>query len=268
MTRTDARARASTGISCVSLVVPAFNEAGGIAQTLREVVGYFSAKPYDFEIIVAADGNDGTREIVRALAGDDPRIRVIGQVERRGKGRGIREGVALTRGDVVGFIDADNKSPISEFDKFERPLATGCEVVIGSRAMAESRIERYQPWYRRLGSRLFGIGMHAIVGLHDIADTQCGFKFFRREAALDVFRRQRIDGYMFDVEILYLARRSAYRIVQVPVRWRDDGDSRLELVRGNLKNFEDILRIGWMRLRTPLPAKDLDALERTVEGSD
>ena len=117
------------------------------------------------------------------------------------------------------------------------------------------RFERYQVWYRRLGSKVFAIGMHAVVGLHDIADTQCGFKFFRRDVALDIFGRQRIDGYMFDVEILQLATRSAYRIAQVPVRWRDDGDSRLQLIRGNLRNFKDILRIGWSRLRTTLPSR-------------
>jgi dolichyl-phosphate beta-glucosyltransferase len=88
--------------------------------------------------------------------------------------------------------------------------------------------------------------MHAVVGLHDISDTQCGFKFFQRQVALDLFRRQRIDGYMYDVEILYLAEQAGYRIVQVPIRWRDDGDSRLQLFRGNLRNAVDILRLRLM----------------------
>jgi glycosyltransferase involved in cell wall biosynthesis len=242
-------------ISSVSVIVPAYNEAAIIEVTLREALAYFRAKPYDFEIIVVADGNDGTRELVGKLALREPRVRVIGDAQRRGKGRGVREGIALAHGDVIGFIDADNKSPISEFDKFEQRFEEGADVVIGSRAMRESQIERYQVWYRRLGSKAFAIGMHAVVGLHDIADTQCGFKFFRRDAALDIFGRQQIDGYMFDVEILHLATRSAYRIAQVPVRWCDDGDSRLQLVRGNLRNFKDILRIGWSRLRTTWPSR-------------
>ena len=240
-------------ISLVSVIVPAYNEAAIIEVTLGEALAYFRAKPYDFEIIVVADGNDGTRELVGKLALGEPRIRVTGSAQRRGKGRGVREGIALAHGDIIGFIDADNKSPISEFDKFEQRFEEGADVVIGSRGMRESQIERYQVWYRRLGSKAFALGMHAVVGLHDIADTQCGFKFFRRNAALDIFGRQRIDGYMFDVEILHLATRSAYRIAQVPIRWRDDGDSRLQLVRGNLRNFKDILRIGWSRLRAPLP---------------
>jgi dolichyl-phosphate beta-glucosyltransferase len=233
----------SHAISRVGIVVPAYNEVTSIAPTLTEICAYFSAKPYDFEIVVAADGDDGTRELVREMATREPRLRVIGDRDRRGKGRGVREGVRAVRGDVIGFVDADNKTPITEFDKFESHFAAGADVVIGSRALRDSRVERPQKWYRRAGSRVFAAGMHAIVGLHAIADTQCGFKFFRRRAAEDIFGRQRIDGYMFDVEILYLASQAGYRIAQVPVRWRDDGDSRLDLVRGNLRNLRDLLRI-------------------------
>jgi dolichyl-phosphate beta-glucosyltransferase len=231
----------------VSVVVPAYNEVGSIGRTLDEMCAYFASKPYDFEIIVAADGHDGTRELVGELGTRNPRLRVIGSPERRGKGNGVRQGVRIARGDVIGFVDADNKTPITEFDKFEGTLAAGADVVIGSRALRESRVERPQRLYRRVGSKVFAQGMRAIVGLTGIADTQCGFKFFQRAAAADVFGRQRIDGYMFDVEILYLATQAGYRIVQIPVRWRDDGDSRLDLVRGNLRNLADLLRIRFGR---------------------
>jgi dolichyl-phosphate beta-glucosyltransferase len=234
---------ASTRISSVSVVVPAYNEVKSIAPTLRDLSVYFAKKPYDFEIIVAADGDDGTRELVTKLGVREPQLSVLGSVERRGKGFGVREGVQRARGDVIGFVDADNKTPIGEFDKFEVQFASGFDIVIGSRALRESRVERRQPLYRRMGSTVFAFGMHALVGLDDIVDTQCGFKFFRRAAAADIFGRQRVDGYMFDVEILCLAVAAGYRIAQVPVRWRDDGDSRLELVRGNLRNFTDLLRI-------------------------
>ena len=199
---------------------------------------------------MAADGDDGTRELVMQIAVRQPRLKVIGHRERGGKGRGIREAIALARGDVIGFVDADNKTPISDFNKFEEHLIAGREVVIGSRGLRDSLIQRRQPWYRRLGSKGFGIVMHAVVGLKGIVDTQCGFKFFRRDAALDIFSRQQIDGYMFDVEILSLAMRAGYRIVQVPVTWRDDGDSRLQLVRGNVRNMVDIVRLGVRRVRT------------------
>jgi dolichyl-phosphate beta-glucosyltransferase len=224
----------ATALSSVGVVVPAYNEVRSIGATLGEICGYFAAKPYDFEIVVAADGNDGTRELVAELARSEPRLKVIGSPERRGKGRGVREGMQLVRGDVIGFVDADNKTPITEFDKFEPYFASGTDLVIGSRGMRESRIERPQPLYRRAGSKVFAVGMHAIVGLHSIADTQCGFKFFRRAAADEI----------------YLASARGYRIAQVPVRWRDDGDSRLDLVAGNLRNLRDLLRIRLGRYRS------------------
>lgn len=252
-------------ITLVSVIVPAYNEVARIAGTLGEMCAYFEAKPYAFEIVVVADGADGTREVVGALAARNPRLRVIGSAERRGKGRGVRDGVALARGDVIGFVDADNKTPITEFEKFEGPLADGADLVIGSRGIDASLIERAQARYRRVGSRVFGVGMHALVGLTDIVDTQCGFKFLRGDVARDLFSLQRIDGYMFDVEILALATRAGYRIVQTPVRWRDDADSRLDLVFGNLKNARDVLRIAAMRLRPGLrvPTRPVSPLRAT-----
>lgn len=227
----------------ITLILPAYNEVRRIAQTIGEAQAYFDERHHRYEIIVSADGDDGTRELVAEMARTNPTLRVIGSRRRLGKGRGIRQGVALATGDIIGFVDADNKTPITEFDKFEPRLREGYDVVIGSRRTRGARIERPQPLYRRLGSRGFALFMHAVVGLPDIADTQCGFKFFQRRAALELFGRQRIDGYMFDVELLYLAHRAGYRIAQVPVRWRDDGDSRLELLGGNLRNVRDILRI-------------------------
>jgi dolichyl-phosphate beta-glucosyltransferase len=227
----------------VSIILPAYNEVKTIAKTIELVNTYFEQRQYAHEIIVCADGNDGTRELVTDLATASTNLRVIGNVERRGKGYGIRSGMALAQGDIVGFVDADNKTPIEEFEHLEPWLRQGYEVVIGSRALPESRIERAQPLYRRMGSAGFGVFMHAVVGLPGIVDTQCGFKFFQKRAALDLFGRQRIDGYMFDIEILYLAQHSGYQIAQVPVRWRDDGDSRLALVSGNIRNLIDIFRI-------------------------
>ncbi len=240
----------------VSLVIPAYNEAQRITTTVREAVDYFTGKSLTHEIIVSADGTDGTREAAQALAATHPQIRIIGSPERGGKGRGIRQAVALASGSWIGFSDADNKTPISEFDKIEPRLRAGAHVVIGSRAMRDSRIERPQPLYRRLGSRGFAIFMQTVTGLRGIVDTQCGFKFFHADVARDLFARQRIDGYMFDVEILYIARQRGYRIEEVPVRWRDDGDSRLNLIAGNVRNVRDILGIRWQH-RQIEPHRDL-----------
>jgi glycosyltransferase involved in cell wall biosynthesis len=228
----------------VSVVFPAYNEAAQIQHTLSEAVEYFEHKRRSFEIIVAADGTDGTREAAKRFGAGDARIRVIGHDKRRGKGRGIREAVAIANGAVIGFADADNKVPIDEFDKILPLFEAGHSVVIGSRALKTSRIERSQPLYRRIGARVFTVCLHAVIG-GLASDTQCGFKFFTREAAQAIFALQRIDGYMFDVEILAYAKALGYDINEVPVRWRDDGDSRLRLVRGNLQNGIDLLRIRW-----------------------
>ena len=233
----------------VSLILPAYNEAATIASTIRETAAYFRSCNLRYEIIVAADGDDGTRERALETASQGEPVRVIGNRERSGKGRGVREAMAMARGDIAGYADADNKVPIAEFDKLRPWLKQGYDVVIGSRAMRDSQIENPQPLYRRLGGKGFGLFMHAVVGLDGITDTQCGFKFFTRAAAREIFRRQQIDAYMFDVEILVLARRLGYRIQQVPIRWRDDGDSRLDLVSGNLRNVRDIFRIAWRERR-------------------
>ena len=227
----------------ISLILPAYNEAATIAATIRETGGYFRSRGLRYEIIVAADGDDGTRELALETTQQGEPVRVIGNRERSGKGRGVREAMALARGNIVGYADADNKVPIGEFDKFRPWFSQGYDVVIGSRSMRNSQIERRQPLYRQLGGKGFGLFMHAVVGLKGITDTQCGFKFFTRAAAREIFSRQQIDGYMFDVEILVVARRLGYRIRQVPIRWRDDGDSRLALVSGNLRNVADIFRI-------------------------
>jgi dolichyl-phosphate beta-glucosyltransferase len=228
----------------ISLILPAYNEARVIAATIGDAVRYFDAAKLTYEIIVAADGTDGTREIVRKMAGENPALSAIGSDERRGKGLGIRNAVSIARGAIIGYADADNKVPIEEFEKFRPHLAGGYDLAIGTRRGEGVAIERAQPLYRRIGSRGFLWFMQTVVGLPGINDTQCGFKFFQRAAAKEIFRRQKIDAYMFDVEILALARRLTYRIQQVPVRWRDDADSRLDLVTGNLRNVRDIFRIG------------------------
>jgi dolichyl-phosphate beta-glucosyltransferase len=227
----------------LSLILPAYNESQRIRSTVDAAVDYFKRRALSYEIIVAADGDDGTREIVAGLARSRPALSVLGTSQRCGKGRGIREAVARATGHFIGFADADDKTPITEFDIIRPHLEGGCDVVIGSRGMAESKVEKKQKLYRRLGSTGFWLLLQMVMPLHGIRDTQCGFKFFQHGVAKDLFARQRIDGYMFDVEILYLARCSGYSIEQVPVRWRDDNDSRLNLIAGNARNLIDVFRI-------------------------
>jgi dolichyl-phosphate beta-glucosyltransferase len=241
----------------LSIIFPAFNEAASIGNTLQLAYAYLETQPLSFEIIVSADGEDGTREVAESIAKERGRMRVLGDRQRRGKGHGVRAGVQAASGRIVGFTDADNKTPIEElakilpwFEKGEKGENgdEGYDLVIGSRAASESLVTRRQPIYRRVGSQIFALGMHIATGLWEIRDTQCGFKFFRADVAKDLFARQTIDGYMFDVEILSLALRNGYRVKQVGIRWADDGDSRLDLVSGNWRNMLDILKISWRRV--------------------
>jgi glycosyltransferase involved in cell wall biosynthesis len=236
----------------LSVIVPAYNEVRAIGSTLRAMREYLSEQSYSSEVIVAADGNDGTRELASKLAETDPSLTVLGSFNRGGKGRAIRRAVARARGQIVGFIDADYKTPIDEIEKLLPWFDKGYDLVFGSRGMQDSQIERAQNWFRRVGSRGFKVAMHLIVGLWHVGDTQCGFKFLRRPVARDLFRRLRIDGYMFDVDLLYLAQKSGYKMREVGIRWRDDGDSRLNLVAGNWRNLKDLFRIRFGSFPPPL----------------
>lgn len=226
----------------LSLIVPAFNEVATIQRTLRAIRDYLEPRGYEYELIVSADGTDGTREAAAALVSELP-VRVMGAPQRRGKGKGVREGVLAATGDIVGFLDADYKVVIEEIEKILPWFDQGYDIVIGSRGAADSNVKVRQPWYRRVGSKGFGMVMRPLVGLYGIRDTQCGFKFFRAKVAADLFARQTIDGYMFDVEVLSLALRAGYTVKEVGVNWQDDGDTRLRMVSGNWKNLKDLFRI-------------------------
>ena len=233
----------------LSIVLPAYNEAGSIRSTLAAMRAYLDRQWYTYEVIVAADGDDDTPTIVEELAREWPALKLTAERGRHGKGYGLRRGMGLASGVIVGFMDADYKTPIEEIEKVLPWLDLGYDLVAGSRAVADSEIEVYQPTYRRVGSWAFGKVMHTLIGLHQIRDTQCGFKFFTRTCANEIFSRAQIDGYMCDVEILSLAEQLGFTVRETGIVWRDDGDSRLALVRGNLQNVYDLLRIRMARFR-------------------
>lgn len=161
----------------------------------------------------------------------------------------MREGVLAAAGEYVGFLDADYKVAIDEIEKVWPWFEQGYDVVIGSRKAAGAAMNARRPWYRKVGSAGFAVVMRPLVGLRGIGDTQCGFKFFRAAVARDLFARQRIDGYMFDVEVLSLAACAGYKVKEVGVSWKDDGDTRLKLVSGNWRNLKDLFRIRFGRAK-------------------
>ena len=226
----------------ISVVIPAYNEARNIVSTLQQVAGYFRDRGIAGEIVVVDDGStDDTAALAHASAVAVP-VQVISNEENRGKGYSVRRGILAARGQYVGFADADMSTPIEELDQVRQALAAGADMVIGSRAMTASEIEKRQPWWRERAGRLFG-GFVRTVLLPQIADSQCGFKFFSHTAAQQIFSRQKLTGWAFDVELLYLARRLGYQIIQVPVHWVDDPDSNVQMLRDGPRMLLDVVRI-------------------------
>jgi glycosyltransferase involved in cell wall biosynthesis len=231
----------------LSVIVPAYNEAQAIGPALAAMRAYLDSRAYTYEVIVVADGDDGTADVVRNAALQWPQLSLSAEAARRGKGHALRRGVARARGEIVGFLDGDYKTPIDEVEKLLPWFNRGFDLVAGSRGLSDSRVEVPARLYRRIGSRVFAFGLRALIGLYHIRDTQCGFKFFTGVAAHEIFDRTVIDGYMCDIEILWLAQRFGFSVKEVGVVWRDDADSRLQLVRGNLRNFVELLRIRFGR---------------------
>ena len=230
----------------ISIIIPAYNEEKRIALTLEKSVGFLGQRSWECELLVVDDGSsDRTVEVVREFACRQPLVRCLQNGRNRGKGYSIRHGVQTARGRWIGFMDADYKTDISALDQVVQRLEEGYDGVIGDRSLGETHIAVARRRYRQFGSDLFKRLLRTLMGLEEFGDTQCGFKFYQADILRDLFSRQRVDGYMFDVEILLLAVRSGYRICKIPVVWSDDPDSRFNLVTGTLRDLGELIRIRW-----------------------
>ena len=232
----------------LSVIIPAYNEAQRIGNTLRAIHAYLQRQPYSAEIIVVDDGSqDGTASLVRAFDTRPP-ICMLQNDRNRGKGFSVRQGFLHARGEYLLFSDADLSTPIEEVERLLAALHESCDIAIGSRALPGSRVEVHQPWYRENMGRLFNLFVQALAvpGIHD---TQCGFKCFGREAALAICQRMTTERFGFDVEMLYLARRLGYRVREVPVVWRNSPQSRVRVWRDSISMINELLRIRWNSVR-------------------
>lgn len=234
----------------LSLVVPAYNEEKRLPPSLDRMTEYLrSRRRGRAEILVVNDGSqDGTAEVVRAAAADvsdpDITIRLVENPGNRGKGYSVRHGMLESDADWALFTDADLSAPIEELDKL---LATvekgGLDGAIGSRALDRALVGVRQPRMREYSGRLFNMAVRAGAGLRYL-DTQCGFKLFSRRAAAEIFKRQRLDRFGFDVEILFLAKKLGFQIAETPVRWNDVEGTKVSLWSG-ADAFVDIARVRW-----------------------
>jgi dolichyl-phosphate beta-glucosyltransferase len=226
-----------------SIVLPAYNESAGIADTLNKILAYIAKRGWGAEVIVVDGGSsDGTREIVREYARKHPAVRLLESPENRGKGYCVRSGMLHANGDVLLFTDADLSSPIEEADKLFAALANRADVAIGSRWLDPHLQIRKQPLHRQFFGRIFNLVTHIILGLN-FRDTQCGFKAFTRRSALAIFPLQKIDRWGFDPELLCLARKFGFSICEVPVVWADHKGSRVSPFRDGIGMFVEMLRI-------------------------
>jgi dolichyl-phosphate beta-glucosyltransferase len=225
------------------VVVPAYNEAQRIGSTLARIREYFEAQSYPVELIVVDDGSrDDTVAVARRALEGFPRGEVISYKPNRGKGHAVRTGIVATTGEYVLFTDADLSTPIEEVERAFGLLGKGLDMVLGSRA-AGTTVVRKQPLFRRFAARFFNLVRDTIVPSTGVADSQCGFKLFRGPVARDIFRRQRVDRFMFDVETLYVASRLGYRYVEMPVAWADVPGSKVRVLQGALELLPELLSI-------------------------
>lgn len=226
----------------LSVIIPAYNEESRIGDSLKLVLNYLSKQDYDFEIIVVDDGSiDKTTEIVQQIEKSN-RIKVLRNEINKGKGYSIKQGMFEAKGEFVLFSDADLSTPIEELGKFWEYIREGYDIVIGSRALKESRLEVRQPFYREFMGRTFNCIVRFILGFN-IKDTQCGFKLFKNDVAKKIFPMQKIEGWSFDVEILYIALKLNYKIKEVPVRWINSPCSKVNPLKDALRMFMDVCRL-------------------------
>lgn len=228
----------------LSIVIPAYNEIKKIGPTLSKIGSFLGTKSYDFEIIVIDDGSvDGT-----ALAAEESdlakahKLKVIRNDKNKGKGFSVRNGIAHSEGEYVLLCDADLSAPIEEIGVLFDSIKSGYDIVIGSRAMKESRINIHQPWYREIMGKIFNFFVKMLV-IEDFSDTQCGFKLFSGGAARDIARQMKTSGFCFDVEMLYLAKIKGYNVREAGVIWGHFPGSKVRLFSSSVEMFLDLLRI-------------------------
>jgi len=244
-----------------SIVIPAYNESARIPAALQQVVACVRERAWHAEVIVVNDGStDRTAEVVRDFARTAPEVRLVENPGNRGKGYSVRAGMLQALGEIVMFTDADLSSPIEEAERLFDAIAAGADIAIGSRWLEKNRQTQRQPLYRQFFGRCFNAVTRLVMGL-PFADTQCGFKAFTRHAAQTVFQLQTIERWGFDPEILFIALKRGFRVVEVPVSWGHDERTRMSYIKDGAQMLEEIATIRWNALRGHY-GKDVEHIQR------
>jgi dolichyl-phosphate beta-glucosyltransferase len=232
-------------LPALSVIIPAFNEASRLPSTIQRIIGYLDTRGTAYEVLVVDDGSvDETAQLVESLTRRYPRLRLLMSPSNMGKGAAVRRGMQAARGATHLFTDADGATPIEELGRLEDALRAGADIAIGSRALA-SRHPAYIVRARLYRSAL-GTVFNAVVrrlGLAGFSDTQCGFKLFRRSIARDLFSVSCVNGYAFDLELLYIAQQRNYRVAEVPVNWADQPGSKVQPWRDGYVMLREFVKV-------------------------
>ena len=232
----------------LSMIIPAYNEENRLPKTLKAVDEYVRGQSYTYEILVVNAGStDRTKELVQSMMREVRNLNIM-DVENRGKGYAVREGMLRARGQYRMFMDADNSTSIDHIEKMWPEFEKGFQVVIGSRDTKGARVAVSQPWWRRTLGNIFNVIVQTLSGLRGMWDTQCGFKGFDEKAAQEIFARCTIDQWAFDVEVLVIAKKLGYKIMEIPVLWVNDKESKVRL-KGMIQMLLEVLQISLNNIR-------------------
>ena len=225
----------------LSIILPAHNEERRLPRTLEEVKGFVEAQSYPVEVVLVENGSqDRTLELAQQFAAHAPFLKVIHE-ERPGKGLAVRTGILAAKGEYRIFCDVDFSMPVTEINRFIPPAQPDCQVAIGSRE-APGAVRYNEPYYRHLSGRVFNTLVRWLA-LPGLQDSQCGFKCFRGDIADEIFPLQTNTGWAFDVEVLFVARQRGYRIVEVPVPWYFNPESKVRMLRDSWRMVRDLILI-------------------------
>jgi dolichyl-phosphate beta-glucosyltransferase len=224
------------------VVIPAYNEAQRLPAYLSEVVAYFDGRGEPYEVIVVDDGSaDETAARVLEAQAIHQAVTLHRLAENRGKGFAVRAGMRAARGDLRLMADADGATPIAEFKRLETAIQAGADLAVGSRALPDPSVRREVLIHRKLSGEIFNFFARR-MGVGDVTDTQCGFKLFRGAVAEALFGELETTGFGFDVELLLLARRRGYRVIEVAINWADQPGSKVEVLRDGPRMLAQIVR--------------------------
>lgn len=228
----------------LSVIIPAFNEESRLPKTLDSVYGFLSGRGRSFEIVVVDDGShDNTADVVIEYSKNHPEVRLLSYQPNKGKGHAVRVGMLAGKGDLLLIDDADGSSPIEEVERLEDAIANGADIAIGSRAKPDPSRKVDALVHRKFIGNTFNAIVQSLV-LPGFYDTQCGFKMFKRQVARDIFGVNRIDGFGFDVEVLYIAKIRGYKTEEIAINWANMEGSKVNVLVDSPKMFLEVIKVA------------------------